>query len=255
MKTDPRKLVCLQCKHENEIERVYCHNCGEKLDRSLLPQIDESKIAEDKARSGRQVKRMMNPNRFAFARTVKTFILIIVFAAIVAAVFLAVQPPDNVPSMTKDRIAETDVADVWTGMMTARPSVRVPFKEFDINYYLQKTVKGAESALGAKFERAFAHFEPGLVTLSTQRNMFGLKLYNSASFKPVLKDEAWSADISQIAIGRLVITANLAKLTKLDTVVLGAFSGVFEKEMRQLDRIAAIESGESVITFTTKPAK
>jgi len=52
-----------------------------------------------------------------------------------------------------------------------------------------------------------------------------------------------------------VIPANLAKLTKLDTVVLGAFSGVFEKEMRQLDRIAAIESGESVITYTTKPAK
>jgi hypothetical protein len=254
-KTDPRRLVCTQCKHENEIERVYCHNCGEKLDRSLLPQIDESKAADDKAKSGRQVKKMMNPNRFAWARTVKTFILIILFAALVAAVFLAVQAPDNVPSAKSDRMPEKMVREEWAGMMAARVGTSEIFTAFDINYYLHKTLKGAEGALGTKFERAFAHFEPGLVTLSTQRNLYGLVLYNSASFKPVLKNEAWSADIDRIAIGRLIIPASLAKLTKLDTVVLGAFSGVFEKEMRQLDRVAAIESGESVITFTTKPAK
>src|ERR1043166_4696895 len=150
MKTDPRRLVCLQCKHENEIERVYCHNCGEKLDRSLLPN-DESKAADDRKKSGRQVKNMMNPNRFALMRSVKTFVLIILFAAIVAAVFLAVQPPDNVPPAKSDRIPLSDVKETWSGMMNHRLAVRVNFTEFDTNYYLQKTLKGADGALGTTF--------------------------------------------------------------------------------------------------------
>ena len=28
------KLVCPDCRHENEPERIYCHNCGARLDRS-----------------------------------------------------------------------------------------------------------------------------------------------------------------------------------------------------------------------------
>jgi hypothetical protein len=30
------KLVCTECKHENEAQRIYWHNCGAKLGRSAL---------------------------------------------------------------------------------------------------------------------------------------------------------------------------------------------------------------------------
>ena len=30
------KLVCAECRHENEAERTSCHNCGERLDRSAV---------------------------------------------------------------------------------------------------------------------------------------------------------------------------------------------------------------------------
>ena len=29
-------LTCKECQHVNEEARIYCHNCGTKLDRSLL---------------------------------------------------------------------------------------------------------------------------------------------------------------------------------------------------------------------------
>src|SRR5438067_13528473 len=29
-------LTCPECRHENEIERIYCHSCGARLDRSAL---------------------------------------------------------------------------------------------------------------------------------------------------------------------------------------------------------------------------
>jgi hypothetical protein len=254
-KTDPRKLVCAQCKHENEVERVYCHNCGEKLDRSLLPQLDESQSAEEMAKAGRKVKKMMNPNRFAWVRSIKTFVMIEIFAAVVAAGFLAIQAPENVPPLKTDRFPDLEVGDVWKGMMNTRPAVAVAFKEFDLNYYLRKAVKGTEGPLGIKFERAFVRLEPGLVTLSTQRNAWGLPIYNSATFKPALAGVKWSADAQGFAIGRLTIPASFAKLVKLDTVTLDALSKVFEKEIQQLDRIAAIEPAENVISFRTKPAQ
>ncbi len=254
-KTDPRRLVCTQCKHENEIERVYCHNCGEKLDRSLLPQIDEVKSAEDQSKNARKIKSMMNPNRFALARSVKTFVLLLIFAALVAVAYLATQAPANVPPMKSDRLADIEVTEVWSGMMNTRPAVSVALKEFDVNSYLRKTVKGADGALGTKFERAFAQFEPGVVTVVTQRNAWGLPLYNSVSFKPVLADGKWTADVQKVAIGRLMIPGKLAKLTKLDTVVLSPFSKVFEREIKQLDRLATIEPGENVISLATKPAQ
>ena len=29
-----RKVICTECRHENEAERIYCHNCGERIERS-----------------------------------------------------------------------------------------------------------------------------------------------------------------------------------------------------------------------------
>ena len=254
-KTDPRKLVCTECKHENEVERVYCHNCGEKLDRSLLPQLDESQTAEAQAKSARKVKQQMNPNRFAWMRSIRTFVLIEIFAAVVAAGFLAMQAPNNVPPAKTDRFADLEVGDVWTGMMNTRASAVVSFKEFDINYYLRKGVKGTEGPLGIKFERAFANFEPALITLTTQYNLWGLRIYSSAAIKPELAGAKWSANVQRFAIGRLSIPPDFAKLVKLDMLTLGSLSKVFQKEIQQLDRVEKIEPGDKVILFKTRPAQ
>ena len=252
-KPDPRRLTCTSCQHENEIERVYCHNCGEKLDRSLLPAPTESESHDDRAKERKKIKGMMNPNRLNWLRTIKTFVLIELLAAAVAAGYLAIQAPGFVPAAGKDKFPELEVGDVWPGMMNAKPSVAVTFKEFDINYYLRKTLKGAEGPLGTKFVRAFTHLEPGLVSLASERNAWGLPFYNSATFKPVLKDGKWSADMTKFAIGRLTIPPAFAKLVMLDSFTLGAITQAFEKEIKNLSRVEKIEPRDGVITFTTKP--
>ena len=40
------KLTCGQCGYENEPERVYCHNCGTKLDRSVSSVLAESYVPD-----------------------------------------------------------------------------------------------------------------------------------------------------------------------------------------------------------------
>lgn len=254
-KSDSRKLICTACQHENEIERVYCHNCGEKLDRSLLPALDESKSSEDFQKTRKTVKRMMNPNRFAWARAIKTFVLVEIFAAIVAAGFLASQAPENVPPVKSARMPDVDVKEMWDGMMGTRPGVVVAFKDFDINYYLRKAVKGSEGPLGIKFTRAFVILESGLATVATQRDLWGLPIYNVVTFKPALIGGKWSADVQRIAVGRLTIPAGLAKLVKLDNLVQDAVAKVFEREIKHLDRVEKVEVLQNAISFTTKPAQ
>lgn len=252
-KPDLRRLTCTSCNHENEIERVYCHNCGEKLDRSLLPAVNEDKSDDDREKERKKVKSMMNPHRLSWLRTVKVFVLIELLAAAVAAGYLATQAPEAVPPAAKDKFPELEVGDVWAGMMSAKPSVAVTFKEFDLNYYLRKQLKGAEGPLGTKFVRAFTHLEPGLVTLGSERNAWGLPFYNSATFKPVLKDGKWSADMTRFAIGRLTIPPAFAKLVMLDSFTLGVLTKAFEREIKNLSRIEKIAPDKGVISFTTKP--
>jgi len=47
MTTTMTKIVCGECRHENEAERIYCHNCGERLDRSMAaaqkPMVDRQR--------------------------------------------------------------------------------------------------------------------------------------------------------------------------------------------------------------------
>src|SRR6266436_3334656 len=102
---DTRKLVCASCNHENEVQRVYCHNCGEKLDRSLLPKVEPVKEQATRASEEKRVKKMMNPNRLSWVRQVRTFILIVLFAAAVAAGFLICQAPEDAPLEKTERMA------------------------------------------------------------------------------------------------------------------------------------------------------
>lgn len=252
-KSESPKLICAACNHANEMERVYCHNCGEKLDRSLLPKIEEVAAADDQKKVSKQVRKMMNPTRGNWLGTVKTFVLIVVFAAIVAAVFLACLPPDGVPPM-KAGMPERRAGDLWESMMSSRLPVSLTFNEAEINYHLahHPQLKPSEGLLGLKFERAFAAFTPGTVTLTAQRDAWGLTLYNSASFRLAVTDGKWSPEITGLRFGRLGFPPVVGKLA---SITLEGVGKAFAKEAKQSDRLEKIEPGEGTIKFVSKPAQ
>ena len=250
-KPDTRRLVCAACKHENEVERVYCHGCGEKLDRSLLPQIEPEKEDEKREKEGRKVRRMMNPNRLSWWQSTKRAVGIVSLAAAVAAVFLAVRPPEDVPPAKMDRLPEQEVGDTWSAMMMHRPATAVTMKEYDVNYFLNRAVKGADGQFGIKFVRAFANFQPGSTTATVERNAWGLPLFNSVRFEAVPGDEKWMAKVTGIYMGRLAIHPKLAQLAPL---TLNALSKAFEKQIKEAGRLSTITPGQDSITLVTKPS-
>lgn len=249
---ESQTLVCGACNHENEVERVYCHNCGEKLDRSTLPTVEA--VTEQPALSEEQkrIKKMMAPSRMAWLGHVRTFCLIILFAAIVAAVFLICQAPDNVPLEKTERMPELEAGRVWSEMMEARQPVSVTLKEFDVNYHLKKTIKSTEGMLGLKLKRRFVTLTPGSITVSAHRDIWGQPLFTSVTYKPVLTNGKWTAEITGLNIGRLGIHPAAGMFATLTT---GGLAKAFEKELKQLDRLASIEPGKATIRFVTKPGQ
>src|SRR3954464_447940 len=89
-------LTCKDCGYNNEPERVYCHNCGEKLDRSVLPK-DEQLRRESPERARKRIMRMTNPGANPIRSAITTTLKTLAWAAFIAAAILSCLPPDNVP--------------------------------------------------------------------------------------------------------------------------------------------------------------
>ena len=85
-------LPCEQCGYaRNEPERVYCHNCGAKLDRSLLPKAAEKK-QENPAEARKRIAKMTNPKSGVVGREIKAFFKVLFFSALLAVAILFFWP-------------------------------------------------------------------------------------------------------------------------------------------------------------------
>ena len=241
-------LVCASCSHANEPERVYCHNCGEKLDRSILPQNEDTgKPSADI----RRIKKMMNPNAFSVAVELRTLAKVLSFSAILSAVVLYWLPPDVVPLAEKDVIEPRNLGEEWARKMATRQAPPFMFSDTEVNRFLQKTLKASESSVpGVKFERAFVGFVPGAYTLTVQRDAWGLAMYSSVTYRPVVKDGNVSAEVIAAHYGRLGIPPALSAVVDF---AVGGVVKTFEKEMKHVDRLADVKVAQGSIVLTTKP--
>lgn len=259
-------LQCASCGHQNEPERVYCHNCGQKLDRSLLPKVEEvgGESNQDKRR---RVKRMMNPNRGgAPMRVVKTFVTVMVFAALVAATFLLFQKPADVPPRRPETIPERNAGEMWQALVANAQALNVTLTEDEVNNFLRTTLKPADSSVpGIKFERAFMNFRPGAVVVTVERSIFDqLSIYSSTTYAPRVSASGVTFEPVAVHFGRLGFDPRIPFAPGLG---LAGVQKALEKEMAQFGRLATVEPGEvmeqkegagqvrsGTIKLVTKPA-
>ena len=107
MSAPANPLTCKQCGYANEGERVYCHNCGTKLDRTLLPASAEPE--ETLKKKQKRIRRIVMPDRGFFVGAGKMFVITMLSSMATALVILMLLPPDDVPPM-KDR---KDLLDIF----------------------------------------------------------------------------------------------------------------------------------------------
>src|SRR5436305_15033329 len=92
------KLLCPECRRENEPERIYCHACGTRLDRAAV-RFKKEPIQDTHNR----VKRMFDPQRAKIYAFLRGFGRVIFGAGLVALLLDMVLPPD-VPPKTKNEV-------------------------------------------------------------------------------------------------------------------------------------------------------
>ena len=234
-------LVCKQCNFENEPERVYCHNCGAKLDRSLLPP-DATKRA-DPVVTQERVRRMVSPRRGSGLRWLRHLVASLALSALLAVIVVIIKPPDDIPEISKDAaLSAPTVTDDLDGLVAQATPARLTYTEDQINAFLQSTIRGKSSgSSGAvlKFERAYVRFDEGLVRVTYVQSIFGLPLYATTTDSLSLQNGQVIATPSAGTFGRLPISARL----------MPYFGGLFGPLWKVLDRDKNLVARLGSITF------
>lgn len=239
MATNPTgpTLTCSQCSFANEAERVYCHNCGAKLDRSLLPKAEEAdKESIDKTR--RRVQKMTNPGGMKVMNEVKTLGKVVWSSALVALLVGFVREPEGLPPAKTDDLSLRMIGSELAEAADSPQPRTLIFTEAEANSYLRTSLKSKGAALipGAKFERAFVKFERENVTAGLVQSLFGFPLHTGARYHIGVKDGKFFADSMGGSFGRIAIHPALMKYAT------AAFQPLWTALKREKDQVAAMQN-------------
>jgi hypothetical protein len=189
----------------NEPERVYCHSCGNKLDRLILSPKEQEKAAAKK----RRIKKMMNPQSREGREWWKTAIKTLFCAAVAAAAVDAARPPEGVPAMPAERFVETkDLGRAVEALTATRGNPVGALSEAEINNYLWNTARVTTDANSwiqkiLTFQRVYVELKPDLLKITVQNAIKGHPLYAGVVYRFSDGGNALSATRVSANIGRL----------------------------------------------------
>ena len=222
-------LVCKQCNFENEPERVYCHNCGAKLDRSLLP--PEASKREDPVLVQERVRKMVKPRNVSLINQFKNLLYSISLAAVLAIIVVIIKPPDGLPNLDPSVVMDApSITDDMDAAMQNGVAQRLTYKEDQVNAFLQSSLHGTKGekagALAMTFERVFIHLGDGVVQATTQQSLFGLSVYATTDRTFSVRNGVITSKPTGGSLGRLPIPAR----------AMPVFEVVFQPVTKALDR-------------------
>lgn len=254
-------IACKECGHVNEGERIYCHNCGSKLDRSVLLTVKQQNETPEQKR--RRIQKAMSPTAGLGRGLLIAFLQAAPAGALAALVLDMVLPPPTVPAVPKkgdfEEIVQLDLAleNMAAGTMGMRP---VSMKEAEINNYLKSKVRpkydGNFFQSATSFQRAFVKLTPGDIQISMQTAILDYPLY--FSIHCALRIDSIHSPTGEVSQGVVStpISANIGRLYLPPAIV--QFSGfVFDplwnalnREHRLVDHVGEIEIRRGEIIFS-----
>jgi len=232
------KLVCPECGHDNEPERIYCHSCGARLDRAGVAMGKSREEAFHETR--RRVRSMFDPTRvkirFWFFRTAK----LILAACAAAAAIEMISPPDVPPPVKSSLLLSQMTLELENAVTYHRPA-QLQYSEDQVNAHLAYALKNKQSALNKpllEFKRAIVALDEGQLKLTTERSVLGLSLYSTVSYVVTLREGHMTAATNGGSIGRVPVHPQLMRL------VDGIFADVWtalDRERKLVAKMASIE--------------
>jgi hypothetical protein len=251
MKTaTPLQLTCPECQRENEAERIYCHDCGARLDRSILADRKTGKVetAEDlhKRMRGMFSQRRIKA-RLAFFKSVK-----ILLASIAAAALLVVLiPPDVTPAVKTETLPPQINLNLETLTESRQPQT-MQFAEGDINAYVGNVMKRKKEKLEhplLDFERAILEFTEGNCRMTLERSIFGYSIFTSGDYDVQVKDGKITATPKSAAIGRMPI--HPSALPYMGFLFSDAVAAM-DREHKLMNKVGSIQLHDKMVEVSNK---
>jgi len=246
------QLTCGECGFGNEPERVYCHNCGAKLDRSLLPKVEAEKGGESMEAARKRIKKMTNPAGYTFKNFATSLSNVVFWSALIASGYLISQKPAGVSEEKNelpDRLIQSELMEA-TQAPTSRTLV---FTEADANGALKQSLRRATTGglPGVEFQRAYVQFRPGVVRIGAQQALWGYPIYSGVDYQLQIGDGKLRPTLLGGNLGRLPI--HPAVMPYLDVLFRKLWTAL-PRERAQMDRMQAIDVRSGQIILVTRPA-
>jgi hypothetical protein len=242
-------LLCKQCNFENEPERVYCHNCGAKLDRALLP--PEAMKREDPQAVQQRVRSVVRPSRFQLWPILRNLALSLIVAALLAALYLIGGAPGNQPNLSSDAVMlAPPIADELEDLVQSPAPKRLSFTEDQVNAFLQLSMRAKEQdtfGITVKYERTYVHFDDGVCHATVQESIFGKSFYFSSSDGVEISNGRLITHPVGGSIGRLPIPAKALPAVEKALAPVWSALDTYKKLVSRLGSINFHEKSVEVV--------
>lgn len=241
---------CEGCGFDNDDARVFCQNCGARLETPVAVPVAAGPAQASGPRRPESSYRKRPPAAFLVAALfAKEIIWTAVLAAILAAFVQAIREPDDVPAPVATPNA-TQASLLAADMLAAADSVYPRTLEItteSANNFIVSRVTSAEadgSSFRARFQRAYVAPETGVCRLGVEQRMFGHPVYLELIVQPLLDGKRMSGEFTGGRIGRLPVPPFLVT----------AFSRSFEPVLASLDAPAGWISKASAVEISSAGA-
>jgi hypothetical protein len=242
------KLICPECRHENEPERIYCHDCGARLDRTALAKVAPK--GEDLKATQRRLRTLLDPQRgkmrHLFFKTSK----VILGALAAAAIVQMIRAPD-VPERPKLGDFPPQISlDLENATLNHR-TAPLQYTEAQVNAYLGSSLRSKQAALSKllQFERAFVRFDVNVCSITAERSLFGFSIFTTTSSQVSLQNNTLTATNNGGAIGRLPVHPFLMKYADFLFWDLWA---ALDHDRKSVAKMGGIEFRPQAVVLTPK---
>lgn len=242
-------LVCPECRRENEAERIYCHDCGARLDRTALAKVAPK--TEDVQKTRERLRKMLDPQRAKIRHLFFKTSKMILGALVTAAVVQMILPPDAPPPAKTGDFPPQINLDLENATLN-HSTAPMQYTEAQVNAYLGSALKSKQSALNKylQFERATVSFDENLCRVTAQRSLFGFSVYTATASKVTLQNGAIAATNIGGSIGRLPVHP---MLMKYGDVLFTDLWAALDRERKSVAKMDRIEFHPQQVVLVPKP--
>ena len=245
-------LICPKCGNDNELGRIFCHKCGDRLD---LSSIKPPSVAERK-------RRLFKVEAIRTTRLAINFAILGVLFLVIALICLT-PPVVPLPAANTDLVASDTKRMELDRLGKGKKGGQVTVTETQLNAFFNQRPFAKATGTGIELTPVALriHLHESRVQiefLGTTHfgSYFEKKLYLAYEGEPTLRDRKFSFQPTGGWIGKLPVHPVILRITSFFESRFGRMFNEFTSEKELLDTLTAIDVTKESVTFvkTAPPA-